>query len=83
MAISPSMNLLAKTIDHGFGSLGGNMPGEDHPNSEFAKWMARWSEQIQQHNLRIDQLRQKQTVESKKHKYPDEELVKISRPKAA
>jgi len=63
---------------------GGNVTGDERPNNnEFAKWMASWSAQIQQHNVRIGHLRQKQTVENGKQKYPDNQPIKTRRPKAA
>jgi hypothetical protein len=62
---------------------GGHMTGDGRANTEFAKWMASWSAQIQQRNALIGHLRQKQTVENGKLKYPDEKPLKTRRPKAA
>jgi len=56
---------------------------EGRPNNEFAKWMASWSAQIQQRNVLMGNLRQKQTVENGKQKYPDDKPMKTRRPKAA
>jgi hypothetical protein len=59
------------------------------PNNEFAKWMASWCAQIQQHNVLNGHSRHKQTVESGKQKYSDEKPIKLAdqerhgRPKAA
>jgi hypothetical protein len=55
--------------------------GDGHPNIEFAKWMASWSAQIQQHNVLIGHLRQEQTVENDKQKYPDNQPIKRADPK--
>jgi hypothetical protein len=55
--------------------------GDGRPNNEFAKWMASWSAQIQQHNLLIGHLRQKQTVENEKQSYPDSKTIKLADPK--
>jgi hypothetical protein len=52
--------------------------GEGRPNNEFSKWMASWSAQIQQHNVLIGHLRQKQTVENEKQKYPDEKPIRFA-----
>jgi hypothetical protein len=57
--------------------------GEGGPNNEFAKWMASWSAQIQQRNVLIGRLKQKQTVENEKQKYADDKPNETRRPKAA
>jgi len=55
--------------------------GDGRPNNEFAKWMADWSARIQQHNVIVGHLRQKQTVENGKQKYPDSKPVKLADPR--
>jgi hypothetical protein len=55
--------------------------GDGRPNNGFAKWMASWSAQIQQHNAVIGHLKQKPTVENDKQKYPEEKPIKLAEPK--
>ena len=59
------------------------MSGEERQNNEFAKWMASWSAQIQQRNVLIGRLKQKQAVESGKQKYLEDKPNESRRPKAA
>jgi len=50
----------------------------ERPNKEFTKWLASWSAQNQQHNVLIGHLRQKETVENGKQKYPNEKPMKLA-----